>query len=333
MSAGRTGVLILGCGWAAEIHARVLRRLPGVDLYFASRDAERARRYAERFGGRWSFGSYETGLTHADVDVALVATPTVAHRALALLALGAGKHVVVEKPAFLTVAELDEVADAAGEAGRRVLVAENYAYKPVLDHLRRAIARGDLGEVRFVSVDATKRQAAGGWRGDPGLSGGGALFEAGVHWISFMAGLGLEVVEARGFRAGEEGGADRSSLVVLRYANGAVGTLRHSWELAAPLGGLRVSRVQGTRGSATFESNGLAVATTGRRLSLRVPALRDPLGYRAMHADFLRALRSGGPARFELETARRDLALLLAAARGVDGAPSRGALAAAGAGA
>jgi UDP-N-acetylglucosamine 3-dehydrogenase len=319
VSAPRVGVLILGCGWAARLHARVLRRLPGVELFFASRDADRARAYARRYGGRWSFGSYETALTHAGVDVALVATPTATHAALARLALAAGKHVVVEKPAFMTVAELDDVAAAAHAAGREVLVAENYVYKPLTRFLRRAVLRGDLGDVRFVSVNATKRQPAAGWRADPAASGGGALFEAGVHWIAFLAALGLEPVEARGWRVGGGRGPDASSLVVLRYAGGAVATLAHSWELPAPLGGLRLSKLQGTRGAVTFESNGFFAAATGRRPALWAPAGGDPLGYRAMHADFLRCVRTGAPPRLTLALARRDLALLEAAQRGLAG--------------
>lgn len=315
MSPSRVGVAILGCGWAARIHARVLGRLPGVELCFASRHVERARAYAQRFGGRWAFGSYETALTHAGVDAALVATPTMSHRELALLALAAGKHAIVEKPAFLGVQEADEVARASRAAGRQVLVAENYAYKPITRHLRATIERGDVGDVRFLTVNATKRQAATDWRADPALSGGGALFEGGVHWVSFMASLGLEVSDAHGWRAGSGAGADRSSLVVLRYANGAVGTLAHSWELAAPFGGLRLSKLQGTHGAVTFESNGFLALGTGRRRSLWAPLRGDPLGYRAMHEDFLRALRSGMPAAFTLEHGRRDLMLLEAVAR------------------
>ena len=310
-----TGVLLLGCGWAAAIHSRTLRRLGGVELLYASRDGARAEEYRRRFGGRRAFASYDAGLADAAVDVAIVATPTATHRELALRALGAGKHVIVEKPAFMRAADADVVRAAASAAARRVLVAENYAYKPVAEHLRRLIGAGDLGEVRFVSLNATKRQAARGWRDDPALSGGGALFEAGVHWISFASNIGLEVRDVCAYRAGAARGPDRSSLVVLRYANGAVGTLAHSWELAAPLGGLRLSKVQGTLGAVTFESNGLAAVTTGRRPSLRIPALGDPLGYRAMLADFLRALRTGEPARFTLELAQRDLLLLERAER------------------
>jgi hypothetical protein len=65
----------------------------------------------------------------------------------------------------------------------------------------------------------------------------------------------------------------------------------------------------------TFESNGLAAFTTGRRRSLLLPALGDPLGYRAMLADFLRALRTGEPPFFTLDLARRDLSLLERAER------------------
>jgi predicted dehydrogenase len=311
----KVGILFLGCGRASTIHSRVLRRTRDVDLYYASRDATRAEVYCRHFGGRRAFRSYEAGLADDAVDVAVVATPTATHRELALLALAAGKHVIVEKPAFMRAVDADEVGAAAEAASLHVLVAENYVYKPVAQHLRRLIKAGDLGDVRFVTLNATKRQPACGWRADPALSGGGALFEAGVHWISFASNIGLEVLEVHAHRAGAGDSPDRSTLVVFRYANGAVGTLAHSWELAAPFGGLRLSKVQGTDGAVTFESNGLAVVTTGRRRSIRFPVLADPLGYRAMLADFLWAVQSGAPPRFTLEMAKRDLLLLEQAER------------------
>jgi predicted dehydrogenase len=289
--------------------------MEGVELFYASRDGARAEAYRRRFGGRRAFDSYEAGLADPAVAVAVVATPPVTHRQLALAALGAAKHVIVEKPAFLRAADADVVRAAADGAARRVLVAENYVYKPVAAHLRRLIGAGDLGEVRFVSLNATKRQPVRGWRGDPALSGGGALFEAGVHWISFASNIGLDVSAVDAYRVGTAGGSDRSSLVVLRYANGAVGTLAHSWELAAPFGGLRLSKVQGTAGAVSFESNGLAAFTSGRRRSLLLPALRDALGYRAMLADFLRALRGGERPFFTLDMAQRDLRMLEQAER------------------
>jgi predicted dehydrogenase len=290
----------------------------GVDLFYASRDAARAEEYRRRYGGRRAFASYAAGLAEPAVDVALVATPTVTHRDLAVLALQAGKHVIVEKPAFMRSDDADTVREVAASVRRQVFVAENYAYKPIADHLRRMIQGGDLGEVRFVNIDATKRRRVEGWRADPAASGGGALFEGGVHWVSFAANLGLEVEDVRAYRAGPAGGPERSTLVVFEYAGGVIGTLSHSWELAAPFGALRMSKVQGTLGAVTFESNGLAAVTSGRRRSVTLFGLRDPFGYGAMLADFLRALRTGRPPRFTLAMAQRDVRLLERAERSAD---------------
>ena len=316
-------LLFLGCGRAAAMHSRTLRRLGGVDLAYASRDRGRAEALRRRFGGELAFDSYEAGLADAAVDVALVATPTATHLDLAVRALRAGKHVIVEKPAFMRSRDVDIVRAESLRAGRRIFVAENYVYKPIAETLRRAIATGALGEVRFVSVNATRRQPPLGWRGDPALSGGGALFEAGVHWISFLASLGLEVTDVHGYRVGRRDGPDLSSLVVFQFSNGAVGTLAHSWELRAPFGGLRISKVQGTLGAVTFESNGLFAWTSGARCDARL-ALRDPLGYRAMLSDFLSALRCGAPSRFTLEHAARDLRLLERAQATMDGTGAQG---------
>jgi predicted dehydrogenase len=314
----RVGILFLGCGWAARIHSRVLRRFPNVECSYASRDRARAEAARDRYDGRAAYGSYDDGLADPATHVAIIATPTATHRELATRALGAGKHVIVEKPAFMTSADVDAVRAAADAAGRRVFVAENYAYKPITRYLRELVEGRTLGDLRFVSLNATKRQSTNGWRGDPSLSGGGALFEAGVHWVSFASSIGLEVCDLSAHRAGCGRGADLSSLVVFRFTNGAVGTLAHSWELAAPLGGARVSKIQGTAGAVTFESNGFGAVTTGRRRSVRT-FVRDSLGYRAMHTDFLDALRSGRSPAFTLDMAQRDLRWLEVAARSMEG--------------
>jgi len=308
-------VLLLGCGAAATMHARVLRRIGGAKLSFASRDGVRAEALCARFRGSRAFGSYESALSDDSVDVVVVATPTVSHRELAIMALQAGRHVIVEKPAFMCSADAEVVAKAASVAGKRVMIAENYYYKPIAVYLRRSVAAGAFGEIRFVTLDATKRQSVSGWRSDPALSGGGALFEGGVHWISFASNIGLEVTGIEAIRTGGVAGCDRSSLVIFRYACGAVGTLVHSWELAAPFQHLRTSKIQGTTGSVTFESNGLARISSGRSMSFGLPVLRDPFGYRAMLEDFLEVVRYNRDPQFTLGMAGRDLELLEQAER------------------
>ncbi len=301
----RLRVLLLGCGVAARTHSRILQRHSNVQLSFSSRDAARAEAYRKEFGGVAAYDSYERALA-SEGDVAIVATPTYSHKALTLQSLAAGRHVVVEKPAFMHSADAREIGDVATRAARQVMVAENYYYKPIAEILRELIADGRLGDIRFITMNAVKRQRVSGWRTDAALSGGAALFEGGVHWVSFANNLGLDVLSVHGFATG---GAN-SSLLVFSYANGAVGTLAYSWEIAAPFGGLRVSRIHGTEGSVTFESNGLAMYVSGRKRSIRLPGLRDALGYRAMWTDFLSSLRSGRAPRFTLGMAQRDLELL-----------------------
>jgi len=312
------GVLFLGCGAAASMHSRTLRRIGNVRLFYASRDAARAARYQRQFGGCAAFDTYDAGLEDPRADVAFIATPTATHRELALRSLASGKDVIVEKPAFMHAADVDVIRDTATPAGRRVFVAENYVYKPITTLIRRCVEDGELGDVRFVMLNATRHQRAEGWRADPTLSGGGALFEAGIHWISFASSLGIAVTAISAHRVGHTDGPDRSSLVVLQYANGAVGVLAHSWELRAPLRGVRLSKVQGLRGAITFESNGLAAFSTGRHRRLHLTGVRDLLGYRAMLTDFLCALRSGEPPRYSLDDARRDLDLAGRAQRSMD---------------
>ena len=98
--------------------------------------------------------------------------------------------------------------------------------------------------------------------------------------------------------------------MTLEYEQGVVASLSYSWEVPSLPGGLRLSRIYGTEGSAAFESNGVFFATVGRRRGFSFPGLRDLLGYKAMFADFLASLRGGTSPRFGLADARRDVELV-----------------------
>lgn len=312
-------LVFLGCGAATRMHARTISRLgAGVRLHFASRDPARAAAFRDRAAGAGAYGSYADALADARIDVALVATPPGRHRALVLDALAAGKHVVVEKPAFPASAAFETVAAAGARAGRRVLVAENYFYKPLRRRLAEILAAGLIGEPLLLHVNALKGQDAAGWRTEPALAGGGALMEGGVHWMSLMANLGLAVEGIAGRRIGTEVGDRETVLVTFYYAGGAVGTLSYSWRIPAPLGGLRLSKVFGREGSVTFESNGAFVFVRGRRMRLHVPDPRDAGGYKRMFRDFFDALRTGREPAFTLEAAARDVRLVEAAYRSMD---------------
>jgi UDP-N-acetylglucosamine 3-dehydrogenase len=311
-------VALLGCGFATRLHSRTLSRFGREVLrFYASRDAARAVECNRRYRGSGAFGSYEAALASRQIDVVLVATPPASHLELTLKALEQGKHVIVEKPPFLRSADFDAVQEAAERAGRQVMVAENYYYKPLARTLRQVLAAGEIGEPRVLSINALKLQRTGNWRDVPGLAGGGALFEGGIHWVNFMAHLGLPVVSVQGYRPAGPG-PERTVVAVFQYRGGVVGTLYYSWEIGSPMKGLRLSALYGTGGTVTFESNGLLVMLRGRRRRLRIPEPTDLLGYRAMFRDFFRAIRTGEEPEFGLDKARYDLELVEALYRSME---------------
>lgn len=304
-------IALLGTGLAARLHSRTLKAVaPDVERWYASRDRTRADAAAAKFGGAGAVSPYERALERPDITAVLIGLPPALHLEWVLRALEAGKHVILEKPPFMDSADVDRVADAALRADRQVLVAENYFYKPLAGLLRRVIARGDLGDVRFLQLNALKGQKTGDWRDQPDLAGHGALYEGGIHWISLLTSLGLTVTRARAARPGPREGLDRNMLVTLEYAEGAVATLAYSWDLPGLVNGIRWSACYGTAGALRFETNGLVAVQAGRRRRIMIPGVVDLLGYRAMMADFLAAIRQNRPPAYSLDLARRDLALV-----------------------
>ncbi len=313
------GIAFLGCGSVTQAHTRTLRSLDrDVRLFYASRTPARAAEVNTRSAGAGAFGSYAAALEDPRVDAVVIATPPAFHLEWTLCALTAGKHVIVEKPPFPRSADFTAVEHAAQAASRQVLVAENYFYKPVVRALRSMLRDGAIGEPRFLDIKALKTQRTENWRDDPLLAGGGALYEGGIHWIDFLANIGLDIVSVHGFRPGSRTGLDREMLIVARYAEGAVGVLFFSWAIPSLLKGIRLSHIYGTEGSIRFESNGLFILVLGKRKRLRFPDVRDLTGRRAMFRDFLGALHEGRAPEFTLAHARRDLELVEAVYRSAD---------------
>ncbi len=313
-------VAFLGCGYITGVHSRHLRSLG--DLWrpsYASRDGAGAVVFRERFSGRRAYDGYADALADPSVDAVVVAVPPRWHLELTLAALEAGKHVLVEKPAFLESSDYAEVIRARDAAGRTVIVGENDHYKPLAVTLRRLLADQVVGEMlmaSFTSV-ADKPKSAADWRNDPDLAGGDAFFEEGVHWLHLAGSLGPEIVSIDPHTprvAPVPGGTDRrrrSQLVAFDYDNGAVGAIFYSREVPSLLGGLRLSKIYGRQGVITFESNGGAVAVHTRGLPRLVhPGWRDIRGYRAMYRDFAVAVRTGRPPQMSLERALADHRLM-----------------------
>jgi predicted dehydrogenase len=308
----------LGCGFITRVHSRHLKSFAGeVACRYASRDERRADEYCRRFSGESHYADYDRAIEDPRVDAVVIAVPPKLHLDLALRALAAGKHVLVEKPAFPRLEDYQAVQQARDEARRVVLVGENDHYKPLAVALRRLLAEGAIGEMVFAHFTtlARKFKTADDWRNDEAMAGGDAFFEEGIHWLHLAGSLGSRIVAIHGYRpAGSAAGPDRrakSLMVAFRYENGAVGSLLYSREVPSLLRGLRLSKLFGRDGIITFESNGLFVLARGRGFpQLLFPGFRDIRGYRAMYRDFFDAIRTGKAPEMSLERAMDDQRLM-----------------------
>ena len=319
----------IGSGFIATQHARVLtaagRSAPGdaVRLSFASRDKAKAEVLRQAYGGVFAFGSYRDACAHDDIDAVVVCTPNADHHGTALLAISFRKHVVVDKPVAITVAEADDILAAAAREGVSVLVAENHRYQPHIRWLEDLLAVDALGRAKMIRIHSHQRVSfpAGGWRSTLAMMGGGVLIDGGVHWVNSLLTLGdgdasqVKAVESQ--RSLPRCPGEDTVVVSCLLKNGAVGVLTYSWSIEPPLPD-RFIAVHGEKGSAFVDNRGRFGATfVGKRLRPKLFPRRDREGFFAMWRDFLAQLTRGAGSRY-LATGlmgRRDLAFVEAAYR------------------
>ncbi len=182
-------VAIVGCGLIGKKRADALAttsKLAGTPLSLvacADRDLARAQALAARFDARAST-DWREAIDAADLVV--IATPHDALAEITLAAVKAGKHVLVEKPAARSAAELEPVVAEAEARGAIVRVGFNHRYHPAFRKARELVDSGVLGELMFLRA----RHGHGGrvgmekeWRCDARISGGGELIDQGMHLI------------------------------------------------------------------------------------------------------------------------------------------------------
>jgi predicted dehydrogenase len=323
-------IAFLGCGFITAVHSRHLAALRSDIVYsYASRDAVKADEYCRRYGGVGKYSDYIAAIEDPRIDAVVIAVPPRFHVDLALRALAAGRHVLVEKPAFPSIEDFSAVVEARERARKVVLVGENDHYKPLAVTLRRLLGQRAIGDMVFAhfTTIAKKFKTAGDWRNDESMAGGDAFFEEGIHWLHIANSLGPAITTIHGYRpAPSRAGHDRrvkSMMVAFEYDNGAVGSLYYSREIPSLFKGLRLSKLFGREGIITFESNGAFVLARGRGLPrLILPGFRDVRGYRAMYRDFVRAIREHRAPEMSLERAMADHRLMeavYASVRSVEG--------------
>lgn len=161
-------------------HTEILENVPEIELARIYDIKEEKRKLAEEAG----FHTYETEeamLADESIDVILVATPNDTHRPIALRAMEAGKNVIVEKPATLSLKELTELEDMAGKTGRFLTVHQNRRWDEDLLTVREILKDQTMGEIfRIESRVHGSRGIPGDWRKEK-AHGGGMVLDWGVH--------------------------------------------------------------------------------------------------------------------------------------------------------
>ena len=297
----------------------------------ASRDPAKARAFQAEITAADGFGSYNAALA-SRYDVIAIVVPPRLHAGLVGQALAAGKHVLVEKPAFDSLEELEALWPRLTAATTTVMVAENLHFAPYQRRLRALLADRALGRPLLLELTRLGRSAPAGWRADPAEMPLGALHEGGVHWIRRLMDLASafepspadHVVDVTAFAPpapvtttpGED-----TMLVVARHRSGLISRLLHTWAVPWRFPPFDASKVLLERGALYFDARGLGGRFYDQHGGGQFvwPALRDAGGYAAMWRSFLDSVETGAPPALSLELAFADFAYLDAAYRSARG--------------
>ena len=142
-------IAVVGCGYWGSKHARVLQSTDGVDQVVLVDAYElRLRNLARSYPNAPCFTSLADALPH--VDAIVVATPPTSHVPIALQAIAAGKHVLVEKPLAPTSAEARQLIAAAEQAGVLLMTGHTFEYNPAVWKLRELVHSQVLGDVYYL---------------------------------------------------------------------------------------------------------------------------------------------------------------------------------------
>ena len=343
---------VVGCGVIGRVHARSITRVNGAVLTVTVDPVETA---AKELAGEYdaaSVSSLEEALRRDDVDAVAICTPSGNHAELAVQALAAGMHVVVEKPLDVSAEAARKLNAAAAASGRTITVVSQHRFDPASVAVWEAARAGRFGTLTsgVASVAWWRSQSyydSGDWRGTWSLDGGGALVNQAIHTIDlliWMMGRPLEVNAYTSCLAHEGIEVEDTAVAIVRFESGALGVI-HGTTAAYPGLTTRV-QVHGNRGSAVIDDDRLeyfhaapsdddgdgfpyGAGGSSNQAALVLPEVQstpatgdDPVsmseGHEMQYVDFLEAIREGRPPRVTVASATTSLQVILAIYRSAE---------------
>jgi predicted dehydrogenase len=250
---------IIGVGGAAQVnHIPAYRKLKDVEIVaLCETDAARARAVSQRFGIPHVFSDFEDLLRAdaLDLDAVDICTPTHLHGAMALAALGYGKHVLIERPFAHKTSEAEAVVQAASKNACTVMVAFNHRFRPDAQVLRQFVQKGELGNIYYGKAGWLRgRESWQGGASTDGVSGRGVLMDLGVQMLDLALWLtagSVVTVSSSTHRREKARAAEDAAVAFLRLDTGATITLDVSWSLLQDKD-FAFLNLFGTKGAALF---------------------------------------------------------------------------------
>ena len=248
-------VALFGSGWIQKMHARAVQDHPEGVLVAATNWREPSlRALADAFGIPKVTTSWYDLVHDDEVDAVVIATPNALHAEQAIACLHAGKHVLVEKPMAMSVAECDAMIAAARDSGRSLMVAHCWRFHPAVVGVRDAVRAGELGRVvKTHGYGIHQEWGPSGWFTQRALAGGGALIDMGVHAIDTVRFLlddpdPARVCAAIGTRYKDDYDVDDDGILLISWSNGVNSIVESGW-WQPHLGGLEAdTELYGTEG-------------------------------------------------------------------------------------
>ena len=254
---------IVGAGLIADFHAKAIGDIANAQVTgFCDGGSGRAAELASKYGGS-VFDNYQ-GLVSSDSNnIIAVATPSGFHLEPTELAARYSKHVICEKPLEVNLDRIDQMIEAHQQAGTYLGGIFPYRYNPSFKVLKSALDQGRFGKITFAGIEVPwwrdDEYYQDSWHGTWQLDGGGALMNQSIHMVDYLLALMGPVSHVSGFidHLGHEIEAEDTAVAVLRFQNGALGTIYGT--TASFPGQFRRLQITGTDGTVIQEEDSFKV--------------------------------------------------------------------------